>query len=559
MTGPIPGGRIEGLAFDLGGRIAAAPMLNPGCTAIGFARAAIGEIVLDPARARLCATGRSLLDGAAVRDLVLTGRSGDAPLRLAAGRLTVDRDGLAATGLAARLGTGDAASMVEVESLSGRFGRAGGRFAGLSGRIGTVPLLMSGGAGSWRLAGGVLDVGAAARIADRAAAARFEPLAVPDLSLRLAGGMVRASGTLRHPATGTAVAKVSIDHDLARGQGAADLRVVGLRFGPDLQPEALTPLTLGVVASVDGVIDGTARIGWAGAEVTSSGVFDYDAAALAAAFGPVNGLKGRIRFTDLLGLVTAPDQRATIAAVNPGVLVENGEVAYSLLPGRRMALAGATWPLAGGRISIRPTVWDFAADQPRQMTVDLSGIDAAQFIGRLEVRNLDATGIFDGVVPMVFDRDGGRIVGGMLRARPPGGRIAYVGDVSKADLGIWGDIAFDALQSISYRDLTIALDGAVDGEMISQIRFDGVSRGTIAPVATGLIARLGGQLAAQVQRLPFRFNIRVTAPFRGLLSSARSFYDPGLILRDRLPPELRPADPVPARPAVQAGVSRNRR
>lgn len=545
MTGPIPGGRIEGLALDLGGRIAAAPMLNPGCTEIGFARAAIGDVRLDPARARLCATGRSLLDGAAVRDLALTGRSGDAPLRLAATRLTVDRAGFAADGLSARLGSGDAASLIDVERLAGRFAAAGpgGRFAGLSGRIGTVPLALSGGAGSWRLAGGTLTVNAGARVADRAAAARFEPLAVPDLALTLADGVVSAGGTLRHPATGTAVATVAIDHDLARGRGAADLRVAGLRFGRDLQPEALTPLTLGVVASVDGVIDGTARIGWAGGTVTSSGVFDYDAASLAAAFGPVTGLKGRIRFTDLLGLVSAPDQRATIASVNPGVLVENGDVVYSLLPGRQVALGSATWPLAGGRISIRPTVWNFAAEQAREMTVDFDGIDAAQFIGRLEVRNLDATGIFDGVVPMVFDRDGGRIVGGILRARPPGGRIAYVGDVSKADLGIWGDIAFDALQSISYRDLTIALDGAVDGEMISRIRFEGVSRGTIAPVATGLIARLGGQLAAQVQRLPFRFNIRISAPFRGLMSSARSFYDPGLLLRDQLPAGVSPVDP----------------
>ena len=46
---------------------------------------------------------------------------------------------------------------------------------------------------------------------------------------------------------------------------------------------------------------------------------------LAAAFGPVRGLAGKIVFTDLINLTTAPDQTVTIAAINPGVKVTTYE------------------------------------------------------------------------------------------------------------------------------------------------------------------------------------------------------------------------------------------
>jgi hypothetical protein len=193
-------------------------------------------------------------------------------------------------------------------------------------------------------------------------------------------------------------------------------------------------------------------------------------------------------------------------------------------------------------------VLDFSEEAARNLTFDIAGLDAAKFINKLEFDNVSATGTFDGTLPMIFDRDGGRIVAGSLTSRAPGGTLAYVGEVSNADLGIWGGIAFDALKSIAYQTMTIGLNGKLDGEMVSEIRFNGVSRGTIKPVATGLIARVGGQLAKQLQALPFIFNIRIRAPFRGLISSARSFSDPSLLIQDQLGPAFQ-AEKQPVQPS----------
>jgi hypothetical protein len=548
-SGPLLGGRVENARLALAGRIVPGGLLlNPGCSPLSFRDLQVSGLDLQPATLRLCPAGSALLANGRVSGFIdsprLRGTLGQSPISLAASRARFDGNGFRIADLSARLGA-ERVSRLEVAELSGRPGQGvSGGFTGASGQIGNVPLIVSDAGGQWRFAGGLLTVSGGLTLSDEAAPARFNPLVSRDFALRIRGSDLVARGDLLEPQTNTRVAEVSLRHDLGVGDGDADIRVAGLRFTPDgLQPEQITRLSLGVVADVDGSLTGNGRIVWSPAGVTSTGLFDVEAASLAAPFGPVTGVRTRTRFTDLLGLVTAPDQRLTVATINPGILVEGGVVGYRFVPGLKVAVDDATWPLAGGSLTLRPTLLDFSETAARELTFDIAGLDAARFVNKLEFSNINATGTFDGTLPMIFDRDGGRIVGGRLIAREPGGTLSYVGEVSNADLGIWGGIAFDALKSIQYQGMTIALDGRVDGEMVSQIRFAGVSRGTIQPVATGLIARVGGQLASELQRLPFIFNIRITAPFRGLIAMTRSFEDPSLLIQDQLGPQFQTIQP----------------
>ena len=146
---------------------------------------------------------------------------------------------------------------------------------------------------------------------------------------------------------------------------------------------------------------------------------------------------------------------------------------------------------------------------------------------------------------MVFDAGGGRIEGGRLTVREGGGGLAYVGDLSQKDLGFWGDLAFQALKSLRYRSLSIAMNGPLEGEMITEVRFAGVSQGQGAK-SNFLIRRL--------QRLPFVFNIRIKAPFRELVQTTNSFSDPGDLLRRNLPALLAPVQDPPVQPAASGAV-----
>jgi hypothetical protein len=548
-SGPLAGGRVEGARLPLQGRIGAGGLvLNPGCAPLAFQRLIVSGLRLAPAQLRLCPAGPALLANGRFAGVLesprLRGTLGSSPITLSAKQARFDQTGFRIAALDVRLGS-ERVSRLAIADLSGGSDLSG-RFAGLSGQIGRVPLIVSDANGRWRFAQGVLTAAGGLKLSDEADPPRFNPLVSRDFALRIQGNKVTATGNLLEPQGGAQVVAVNLRHDLGSGAGSADLDVPLIRFGPALQPERLTRLTLGVIADVDGALSGSGRIAWNGEGVTSTGLFHVDAASLAAPFGPATGVRTDIRFTDLLGLVTAPGQQLTVATVNPGILVEDGVVRYRVLPDFKVAIESARWPFAGGELMLRPTVLDFSQEAARNLTFDIAGLDAAKLINKLEFENLNATGIFDGALPMIFDRDGGRIVGGSLASRG-GGTLAYVGEVSNANLGIWGGIAFDALKSIAYRNMTIQLNGKLDGEMVSEIRFNGVSRGSIRPVATGLIARVGGQLARQVQQLPFIFNIRIRAPFRGLIATTRSFSDPSLLIQDRLGPSFQ-AEKPPVQP-----------
>jgi len=540
LSGPLgSGGGVEGLRLPLvaqwGGR--GALTVNPACAPLTVARLRLSGLDARDLRMQLCpvdgamarvADGR-IGGGAVVRDLHLAGALGDSPLTLVAAGATLrlGERRFALDGLAVRLGAPDRLTRLDVTTLDGSFGQSvGGTFGGAGGQIGAVPLILSHADGSWRMDGGRLLVGGALLVSDAAPDPRFNQLAGRDVALTLTGNRIAATGRLTTTDGRAKVADVAIAHDLSSGVGTADLDVTGLTFTKGFQPDALTPLTTGVIADVAGTITGRGHIAWAPQGTTSDGVFRTQDTDLAAAFGPVTGLYGEIRFTDLLGMVSAPNQLATVRRIDTGVAVDSGTIHYQVQGPTRIQVTDARWPFAGGRLDLDPSLLDFADPGGRRLTFRLTGVDAAQFLQTFDFKNLNATGVFDGTLPMIFDVNGGRIEKGELRVRPGGGTLAYVGELTEKDLGTWGNLAFQALKSLRYRNLDLTLNGPLAGEVITEAHFAGVSQGEGAK-SNFLVRRL--------QRLPFVFNVRIKAPFRSLLDTAQGFYDPTILVRRKLP------------------------
>ena len=572
LDGPFKGGRIVGLTLPVGGRFGRGGFaLGEDCVHASFQMLVAEDLRIGPSRFPLCPIGPALVwkapggrlqGGAAVRAPRFAGRLGGSPIALASDRLRFDLagPGFTAANVDVRLGTGTSVNTMQVASLSGRFtgGGVDGAFAGLSTTLAAVPLLVSEGTGSWRVQRGNLLLAGRIRVEDRQEPDRFHPLAGEDFRLTLVNGRIDATGWLTHPATGTRVTRAEIAHNLRTGAGSADLDVPGIRFAEGFQPEALTPLTVGVVALVEGTLSGRGRIEWDGGGTRSSGTFSTADMDFAAPFGPVEGLTTNVIFTDLLGLVSAPGQLAEIDLVRTGVDILDGRIRYQLRPNSHVAVESGRWPFAGGELLLEPTLLDFSRPTTKYLTFRVVGMDAARFVQQMEFSNIAATGTFDGIIPLQLDQSGGRIVDGRLTARPEGGTLSYVGEVTEADLGVYGKLAFDALRSLRYSRFDMRLDGALAGEFLTDIELDGVARdpaltGIAGGGIRGMVAR---RALAQLSRIPFEFNIRVQGPFRALLGTARSFDDPTLLIQSVLPQMLRDAGAEP-QPDVQDEESEN--
>ena len=540
LDGPFPDGRVQALRLPLNGYLGPGGSFAVGrtCLVASWRYFQMSKIQLGPTRLPVCPIGPAIVTqtpgsnlriAAALNDPRLNGRLGNSPLSLAAGTVRfVDRD-FSVENMSARLGKTEAPVVLDAGRLQGTFSGSGisGTFAAGRSTIGDIKLLVSEADGRWRFYKSNLAVNGALTLSDLTPESRFYPLRSGDFQLTLKGDNLDAGGTLVHPDSGTRITDVTIHHSLSSGNGQAILDVPGITFGETFQPEELTRLTEGVIALVQGTVRGRGLISWKGSgEVTSTGDFSTANMDLAAPFGPVTGVSTSMHFTDLLSLETSPSQTASIATINPGILVENGVIRYQLLPNQLVKVERGEWPFMGGRLILHETILNFGKPTAKRLTFEVLGLDAKTFVDSFGFQGLDATGTFDGVLPMIFDENGGRIIGGRLDSREPGGSLAYNSEINKANLGMMGGIAFDALRDLRFRTMVIRLDGDLAGEFTTRLTIEGVALGqtTTQSIIRGFF-----------KKLPLKLNVSIRGPFRALISMAKGFRDPTSVIAPVLP------------------------
>jgi len=113
------------------------------------------------------------------------------------------------------------------------------------------------------------------------------------------------------------------------------------------------------------------------------------------------------------------------------------------------------------------------------------------------------------------------------------------------------NFAFQTLRSLDYRTMDITLNGSLEGEIVTNVRFDGVKQG---PGAKRNI------LTRAVADLPIQMNVNIRAPFYQLITSFKALYDPafvkdprvlGLIDAQGRPIPRATPSPTPPQPGIQ--------
>lgn len=582
VSGAVPGGTVRDLALPIAGDWSAKGglVLGRACAPVrfgGITTASLelnaGSIDLCPPdaapgepRAVLAINGKAIHWGATTPGLILDGTLSGEALHVVSGPVSVGERLADARAMNFTLGTGADATRARLDHVTADLtGEPNGRIEGGAVMLAALPLDVTNVNSPWRWADGAATFeGGSLTLTDRMPPlpkgatppdAMYEPLSARDVSAKLVNGVFSAQGQVRSASTDRVLGQVRLVHDLGRTRGTLDVGIDALAFGKGFQPEDLSKLTKGMIADAAGALSGDAHIAWANGKITSTGHVATDGFDFGSAAGPVKGLKGALTFTDLLGMVTAPAQHVTVAAINPGIEADNGDVTFALEPGHMLRVTRAEWPFLDGRMWLEPFTFRLGASEVRRFKLAVEGISAARFLERMDMQNLSATGIFDGGLPLVFDDKGGHVVGGSLIARAPGGTVAYVGALTYKDLTPMANYAFRALRDMRYQGMRIDMNGDIAGELVSRVELRGISQGKAA--SRNFITR-------QVSRLPIQFNVNVRAPFYSLIGSVRSLYDPKAIADPRslglVGADGKAAKPVtpPATTGIQPSVSEPR-
>ncbi|MFU7528224.1 intermembrane phospholipid transport protein YdbH family protein [Qipengyuania sp. ASV99] len=535
--GAIPGGAFRGAVVPVIGNWAQSTGLAiaPRCTDVRFSGLSYYNLTVSGRAITFCPVdGQPMISyrdqlriAAQTVSLSLGGEIGGSPAQIDAARAVLRYPGtFEVEALDAAIGAQDNAVRLSARTLLGEIGEAtGGTFEGGTAALDVVPLDLTDLSGAWSFADSVLNIGGGAfTLTERtgeglAPEARFEPLLAEGATLSLRDNVIEAYAPLRARAGGQIITAATIRHGLSDGIGHADIEVPGIRFNKSFQPDNLSYLTFGVISLAEGTVQGEGRIDWNADDIRSSGRFRTDNFDFAAAFGPVRGVAGEIHFTDLINLTTAPSQVIDIASVNPGVEALGGRITYSMTNGEIINVDGGRWPFMGGELILRPTSIEYGTSGGQSYVFELIALDAATFVSQMELTNLAASGTFDGTIPIYFDAEGnGSIQGGLLISRPPGGNVAYVGELTYEDLGTMGNYAFQTLRSLDYRQMSVELNGDLAGEIVTNFQIDGVRQGS--GTSQNFITR-------EIAKLPIRFKINVRSDnFYLLATIVRGLFDP---------------------------------
>ncbi|MEQ1492218.1 MAG: YdbH domain-containing protein, partial [Terricaulis sp.] len=369
----------------------------------------------------------------------------------------------------------------------------------------------------------------------------FNPLRIVEASALVQDGEISALGAIVLDDRGRQLAHFNARHRIEDGAGIATVNAERIEFGPGLQPFEITEQARGLVENVRGPMSASADITWTRTDLLGTGIVRLDGISLSTATIPIlNDVRGEVHFDDLWTLTTPPGQHVTIGELNPGVAVQNGRVNFQLLTDERVSIESAEFDFASGTLAMRPTTITLGADETR-FELTLRDVEAAALLSTLNVRDITASGQLEGSFPLLLTRRSAFVEHGVIRAQGDGGVLSYTGEAGQSATGI-SRIAFDALRSFEYDQLSLTIDGDLNGDVVSSIDFSGHNSGR--PVDLGPITPIPGIGRVTVRGVPFDFNVRITAPFSRLAQTAATITDPGALIRQGQAPQAQePVDP----------------
>lgn len=298
-------------------------------------------------------------------------------------------------------------------------------------------------------------------------------------------------------------------HDMKSARGETVLRVENLTFTPSgLQPNQVSPALKGIVNDADGKMDGTIRLAWGRSDLVSEATLDFKEISFAGptqAVTQTKGVSGTVQLTDLFPVTTNGFQTITVEGVDMDALqLGNGVVTFEFPGDESLTISKAEFPWFGGALG----VYDATAGFTGEATIPLraTGADLKQIFEYVAIEGLSGSGVISGDLPVIFEGGKARIQNGVFKSDTPG-VIRYKGKASEAasQAGQDAKVAFDILRDLQFDALQVTVNGALDGRLEFQMKFEGTGDVTLNN-ATG--------------RVPVDYRINLDAALLELLRQA---------------------------------------
>lgn len=252
-------------------------------------------------------------------------------------------------------------------------------------------------------------------------------------------------------------------HAMASGEGSLSLVLPKTSFGPARQPGAVLPALAALTVS-GGAVSGSAALRWSNASFGGAGAFDLDALAFAAEGVAVDGLSGRLRFSELLPPRTPPGQELRAARIGAGADLADVRLRFALdgaagaLAVERLdaGFASGRLVVAGARLSPGPR---------NSAVLQVHDVDLAALLPLLGLEGLSGDGRLSGALPIAVADGKVAVEEGELIAAGPGA-LRFRSERVRSALAAGGEyvaLALDALEDFRYERLSLSVDKTLEG------------------------------------------------------------------------------------------------
>ena len=305
-------------------------------------------------------------------------------------------------------------------------------------------------------------------ITDSGPEPRFEPLTLTGQLTETGAETFRLSAKAGWP---EAPDSLSLEADLAPGEarGSGELQIGPFAFSPGaLQPSDLSPLAT-LLEGVEGKSESRADFSWSSDGLIGAGYVNLENLSFTTQGTKINGLNMALNMTDLTAPESAPGQRLTIAALNPGLPVTDLEVIFRVLPGELPVLQidDGSFTVLNGNFGLEPTTLNPGPER-HNLTFDIRNLALDSLFESLELAGVSGEGALNGRIPIRLEGSNFAIAGGQLSAIGPG-RLQIQSEEAEELIGQKDDKVdsmLEALRDFRYEEFTITFDKSSDQDLI---------------------------------------------------------------------------------------------